>query len=60
MKIEIDCPQCGGNRFNLDSALSDDHEVSCADCGATIGTFALLKERIAEEIIARRSLPPAA
>ena len=53
MRIELNCIKCGGNRFTLDQAHSDSSNVRCQDCGHEIGTLAELKERVAEEVVAR-------
>lgn len=53
MRIELNCAECGNNRFTLDEAKSDTCLIHCAECGHKIGTFGQLKEQIAEEVIAR-------
>jgi uncharacterized Zn finger protein len=51
MRIELNCAQCGENRFNLDEGIADHARVCCADCGHVIGTMAELKERVAAEVL---------
>jgi hypothetical protein len=53
MRIELNCAQCGNNRFALDEHVADDVQVRCADCGHEIGTMRELKERIAAEVMKR-------
>jgi uncharacterized Zn finger protein len=60
MRIELNCAVCGGNRFLLEAATSDSSPVDCAECGHEIGTLAQLKERVAEEVVARSSEKPRA
>ncbi len=47
MRIELSCSACGGNRFSLDKAESDDCLVACEDCGHETGTLGSLKEKVA-------------
>lgn len=59
MRIEINCAKCGQNRFTIVEGMADDAAViSCSDCGHHIGTMAELKERIAAEVLRRRSHDP--
>jgi Fe2+ or Zn2+ uptake regulation protein len=51
VRIELNCAQCGQNRFNLDQGIADHAHVYCADCGHLIGTMAELKERVAAEVL---------
>ena len=54
MRIELNCAECGQNRFTIIEGMSDDAAVvRCADCGHRIGTMAQLKERIANEVLRR-------
>ena len=53
MSIELNCPKCGNNRFSFPKNMSDGSAVVCADCGAKIGTYAELKDRIGEEVSRR-------
>lgn len=60
MRIELNCAECGQNRFSIMKAMDDDSVVHCSDCGHRIGTLAYLKERVAAEVLRRssvRSLP---
>ena len=59
MRIELNCAECGSNRFTLDRATKDSSRVRCEDCGHDIGTMGDLKELIAEEVL-KRSTPDAA
>jgi uncharacterized Zn finger protein len=51
MRINLECAECGGNRFALDEAETDSCVIRCSDCGHEIGTLAELKERVAAEVI---------
>jgi predicted nucleic acid-binding Zn ribbon protein len=53
MRIELNCSECGQNRFSIVRAMDDDEVVYCSDCGHEIGTMAQLKERIADEVMKR-------
>ena len=53
MRIELNCAQCGGNRFTLSCFDDDNTEIECVDCGHNIGTMAQLKARLADEVIKR-------
>ena len=55
MRIEVNCSQCGGNRFTLEKAQRDASPIQCADCGHEVGTLGDLKERVAEQVIAGSS-----
>jgi len=55
MRIELNCAECGSNRFALDEVQSDSTIVRCGDCGHIVGTLGELKERIAQEVISRSS-----
>ena len=47
MRIELNCAECGRNRFTIVKAMGDHEAVYCSDCGHEIGTMADLKERVA-------------
>jgi uncharacterized Zn finger protein len=53
MRIELNCAECGENRFDLLQDHADDALVYCASCGHEIGTLAELKERVAAEVLRR-------
>lgn len=53
MKIELNCTTCGGNRFSLDSALTDESVIHCQDCGSETGTMGQLKKRVETEVLGR-------
>lgn len=53
MRIELNCRECGSNRFTLDRDTDDDAHVECEDCGHRIGTMADLKHQIAQEVLKR-------
>lgn len=57
MRIELNCAECGENRFNLGEGIEGDAIVRCKVCGHKIGTLAELKERIAAEVMRRVQLP---
>ncbi len=49
MAIELNCSKCGNNRFTFPAT---DHEPVCCDfCGAIVGTYAEVKDRIAAEVV---------
>ena len=54
MSISLNCSKCDGSRLNLEDGLADDSDVSCTDCGHSIGTLAELKERVAAEVLNRK------
>jgi len=56
VRIELNCAQCGKNRFNLEQGIADHAVVSCQDCGHRIGTIAELKERVAAEVLKRSAV----
>jgi DNA-directed RNA polymerase subunit RPC12/RpoP len=56
VRIELNCAQCGKNRFNLEQGVADHAVVSCQDCGHRIGTIAELKERVAAEVLKRSAV----
>ena len=51
MRIDLACGACGGNRFALGDAQSDEAVVRCEDCSETLGTLAALKERVAALVL---------
>ena len=51
MRIELNCRECGSNRFRLDRDLDDEAQVDCEDCGHKIGTLGELKRQVAEEVL---------
>ena len=53
MRIELNCAECGRNRFTLSHFDDDDTEIECVDCGHKIGTMAQLKARLAAEVMKR-------
>lgn len=53
MRIELNCAECGGNRFTITRGMDDDAVVRCSDCGHNVGTMAELKERVAAEVLRR-------
>ena len=55
MRIELNCRECGGNRFTLDRELDDLSVVQCEECGHRIGLLVELKEQVAQEVLARSS-----
>lgn len=57
MRIDLNCAECGSNRFSLDKGNDDDANIRCEDCGRKIGTLAELKAKIAEEVMKRSSAP---
>jgi uncharacterized Zn finger protein len=58
MRIDLNCAECGQNRFTIIKGMDDDAVVHCTDCGRTVGTMAELKERIATEVLKRSSATP--
>lgn len=59
MRIELNCGECGGNRFTLGQPRADESVICCVDCGHDVGTMAELKERVAAEVMkgAQREAP---
>ena len=60
MRIDLNCAECGKNRFNLGDGTEDDSLIRCELCGHEIGTMAELKERVAAEVLrlaAKRDAP---
>ena len=57
MRIELNCAECGQNRFTIIRGMKDDAVVSCSDCGHQIGTMGELKERVAAEVMKRAARP---
>ena len=53
MRIDMNCAECGSNRFSLDQGNSDRSLIICEDCGHEIGTLAKLKAMVAEEVLRR-------
>ena len=53
MRIELNCAECGENRFDLGEGNEDAAVICCNVCGHKIGTLADLKERIAAEVMKR-------
>ena len=51
MRIELNCAECGGNRFSLDQGMSDRSLVICEECGREIGTMARLKAQVAAQVM---------
>jgi uncharacterized Zn finger protein len=55
MKIEINCSQCGSNRFDYPVVLKDESVIACADCGHEVGTVAKVQEMILARLAASGS-----
>lgn len=53
MRIELNCAECGRNRFTITRGMEDDAAVSCSECGHLIGTMGELKQRVAAEVMKR-------
>ena len=51
MRIELNCAECGGNRFTIIEGMRHDAIVLCAECGHRVGTMADLKDRVADEVL---------
>ena len=50
MRIELNCAECGQNRFTIVRGMEDAETVFCSNCGHSIGTMADLKARVAAEV----------
>ena len=46
MRIELNCAECGENRFTLIQAMKNDTVVCCSECGRELGTMDELKEAL--------------
>ena len=57
MRIELNCAECGQNRFTIIRGMEDNAVVSCSDCGRQIGTMGELKARIAAEVMKQSARP---
>jgi DNA-directed RNA polymerase subunit RPC12/RpoP len=55
MRIELNCAECGRNRFSLDKDVHDSSMIRCEDCGHEIGTMEDLKKMVAVEVLKRTS-----
>ena len=53
MRIELNCAECGENRFTIIRGMEDDAAVCCSECGHKIGTMGELKTRVAAEVMKR-------
>jgi DNA-directed RNA polymerase subunit RPC12/RpoP len=53
MRIDLNCAECGKNRFNLGDGTEDDSLIRCYFCGHEIGTMRQLKGRLAAEVLKR-------
>lgn len=54
MRIELNCANCGGNRFDYPLVLTDNAVITCVDCGHEIGTVADLKDKVMQSLAERR------
>ena len=50
MKIELNCAQCGSNRFIYPLKFTDTSVIICADCGHEVGTVAELQQKVMDEL----------
>jgi hypothetical protein len=50
MTPKLNRERCGSDRFAYPLRVTDDCIILCADCGATVGTFAELRGRVADQI----------
>ena len=46
----LTCGNCGSNRFAFPLRITDNCPIACHDCGATLGTFAELRDQVAIQI----------
>lgn len=53
MRIELNCAECGENRFTIIQAMENGTVVRCSECGRKLGTMEELKERVAAEVMKR-------
>ena len=53
MRIELNCAECGQNRFTIIQAMKNGTAVRCSECGHEIGTIEELKQRVAAEVMKR-------
>jgi hypothetical protein len=55
MKIELNCANCGGNRFNYPVALTHNSMIVCADCDHEIGTVDELQQKVIDQLASHAS-----
>jgi hypothetical protein len=44
------CAQCGGKKFALKGAASDDTPVTCLDCGSTFGPWKTIRAGMLDSV----------
>lgn len=49
------CCACGSPAFTMDGALTDDTEVLCAECGAPLGSWAIIRQQLQERLAPKNS-----
>jgi hypothetical protein len=55
VKIELECSECGGNRFNYPVDFRDTSVIVCADCGHEIGTVADLEQQVLAQLSGQKA-----
>lgn len=50
MTPKLACRNCGSDRFAYPFKVTDYSAIKCEDCGATVGTFAELRDQVATQI----------
>jgi len=53
--VELNCDDCGGDRFSYPVSVQDSASIQCMDCGRSMGSFEELKERIAADVARHRA-----
>jgi DNA-directed RNA polymerase subunit RPC12/RpoP len=54
MTPELNCIDCGGNRFRYPQSIHDETPIVCEECGHVVGTFAELKEKMTAAVLEQR------
>ena len=51
MTPQLNCKNCGGNRFRFPPFIRDDTPIVCDDCGQSAGSFSELAKNLSQEIL---------
>jgi hypothetical protein len=47
------CFACGSPAFTMDGVLTDNTDVECAECGAPLGKWAMVRHQLQERVAAK-------